>query len=140
VGIPLRFRSVIAFGLLLAALVSAGGSAHALEAVTIRKGTAAIDLLPATERYQTDGDRVQLATAPGSDGIVRRIEVIASVIKGTSDWAVFALANNTDEQVDRLIVAPHYTMAGSGIFWPDLGSKRIVSVTPSQGFRPEKQA
>lgn len=138
-GIPLRFRSVIAFGLLLAALVSAGG-AHALEAVSVRKGTAAIDLLPATERYQTDGDRVQLATAPGSDGIVRRIEVIASVVKGTSDWAVFALANNTDEQVDRLIVAPHYTMAGSGLFWPDLGSKRIVSVTPSQGFRPEKQA
>jgi PAS domain S-box-containing protein len=31
-------------------------------------------------------------------------------------------------------------MTGSGIFWPDLGSKRIVSVTPSQGFRPEKQA
>jgi diguanylate cyclase (GGDEF)-like protein/PAS domain S-box-containing protein len=134
----LRSR-LIAFCLLVSALLGAG-SAHALEAVSIRKGTAAIDLLPATERYTTDGDRVQLATAAGSDGIVRRIEVIASVVKGTSDWAVFALSNNTDEQVDRLIVAPHYTMTGSGIFWPDLGSQRIVSVTPSQGFRPEKQS
>lgn len=114
--------------------------AHALEAIAIRKGATATDLLPATERYRTDSDRVQLSTAPGSDGIVRRIEVIASVVKGSSDWAVFALANNTDEQVDRLIVAPHYTMVGSGLFWPDLGAKRIVSVTPSQGFRPEKQA
>jgi diguanylate cyclase (GGDEF)-like protein/PAS domain S-box-containing protein len=138
-GLILRFQRIVAFGLLAAAFIGAG-SAHALEAVSIRKGTAAVDLLPATERYQTDSDRVQLATAPGSDGIVRRIEVIASVVKGTSDWGVFALANNTDEQVDRLIVAPHYTMAGSGMFWPDLGAKRIVSVTPSQGFRPEKQA
>jgi diguanylate cyclase (GGDEF)-like protein/PAS domain S-box-containing protein len=139
VGIPLRFRKVIAFVFLFGALFSAA-SAHALEAVSIRKGTQAINLLPATERYQTNSDRVQLATAPGPDGLVRRIEVIASVVKGTSDWAVFGLANNTDEQIDRLIVAPHYAMAGSGLFWPDLGSQRIISVTPSQGFRPEKQA
>jgi diguanylate cyclase (GGDEF)-like protein/PAS domain S-box-containing protein len=113
--------------------------AHALEAVTIRLGTPAIDLLPASERHQTDGDRLQVSTAPGSDGIVRRIEVRAREPQGITNWAVFALANNTDEQVDRLIVAPHYQMVGSGIFWPDLGSVRIVSVTPSQGFRPERQ-
>ena len=59
--------------------------------------------------------------------------------KTVTDWAVFALSNNTDEQLDRLIVAPHYQMAGSGLFWPDLGSVRIASVTPSQGFRPERQ-
>jgi hypothetical protein len=30
-------------------------------------------------------------------------------------------------------------MSGSGLFWPDLGSARIVNLTPSQGFRPERQ-
>jgi len=138
VRIDLRFRFGVAFLLLAASILSESG-AHALEAISIRKDTPAVDLLPATERYQTEGDRVQVSTAPGTDGIVRRIEVIASTVRGSSDWAVFALANNTDEQVDRLIVAPHYVMAGSGLFWPDLGSIRIVSVTPSQGFRPEKQ-
>jgi diguanylate cyclase (GGDEF)-like protein/PAS domain S-box-containing protein len=135
----LRFRIRVALLALTAAILGAV-SAHALEAVSIRKGTPAVDLLPATERYQTDSDRLQVSTAPGADGIVRRIEVIASTVKGASDWAVFALANNTDEQVDRLIVAPHYLMTGSGLFWPDLGAIRIVSVTPSQGFRPERQA
>ncbi len=74
-----------------------------------------------------------------ADGIVRRIEVRAREPQGVTNWVVFALANNTDEQVDRLIVAPHYMMVGSGLFWPDLGSVRLVNVTPSQGFRPERQ-
>ena len=135
----MRIARLAAF-LSLAIVTLSLGPAYALEAVTIRLGTPAIDLKPAAERHQTDSDRLQLSTAPGSDGIVRRIEVRAREPQGVTNWAVFALGNNTDEQVDRLIVAPHYQMVGSGIFWPDLGSIRIVSVTPSQGFRPERQA
>ena len=52
----------------------------------------------------------------------------------SGDWAVFALANVSDEQIDRLIVAPHFRLAGSGIIWPDLGSQRIATITPSEGF------
>ncbi len=113
--------------------------AFAVEAIAVRLKTPAFDVLPQTERYTTDADKLQVSIAPGPDGIVRRIEVRARAPQGTTNWAVFALANNTDEQVDRLIVAPHYQMAGSGLFWPDLGSTRIAAVTPSQGFRPERQ-
>ena len=56
-----------------------------------------------------------------------------------TNWAVFALANNGDEQIDRLIVAPHYRMVGSGLIWPDLGQSRIVYITPSSGDPPERQ-
>ena len=52
---------------------------------------------------------------------------------------MFALANNGDEQIDRLLVAPHFRLAGSGLFWPDLGASRIASITPSQGFAPDRQ-
>ena len=51
----------------------------------------------------------------------------------------FALTNNSDEQIDRLIVVPHYRMVGSGIFWPDLGLSRIAAITPSTGDRPVRQ-
>src|SRR5690242_21564276 len=113
------------------------GTARAVEAVNVRLDAAAIDLTSATELQKTDGDRIQVSTAPGPDGIVRRIEVRAR--EGNTNWAVLALANNSDEQIDRLIVAPHYRMVGSGLFWPDLGLSRIVNVTPSSGDRPEKQ-
>ena len=58
---------------------------------------------------------------------------------GGSAWAVIALANKGDEQIDRLLVAPHFRLAGSGLFWPDLGASRIANVTPSQGFAPDRQ-
>jgi diguanylate cyclase (GGDEF)-like protein/PAS domain S-box-containing protein len=112
-------------------------SARAVESVNVRLDAAAIDLTAATEVQHTEGDRIQVSTAPGPDGIVRRIEVRAR--EGNNNWAVFALTNNSDEQIDRLIVAPHYRMVGSGLFWPDLGLSRIAAITPSTGDRPVRQ-
>jgi diguanylate cyclase (GGDEF)-like protein/PAS domain S-box-containing protein len=112
-------------------------SARAVESVNVRLDAAAIDLTAATEVQRTEGDRIQVSTAPGPDGIVRRIEVRAR--EGNNNWAVFALTNNSDEQIDRLIVAPHYRMVGSGLFWPDLGLSRIAAITPSTGDRPVRQ-
>ena len=93
------------------------GAARAVEAVNVRIDVPAIDLTSATELVHTDHDRIQVSTAPGPDGIVRRIEVRAR--EHDTNWAVFALTNNSDEQIDRLIVVPHYRMVGSGLFWPD---------------------
>ena len=80
---------------------------------------------------------IQVSTAPGADGIIRRIEVRGR--EAGRNWAVFALANNGEEQIDRLIVVPHYRMVGSGLIWPDLGLSRIVSITPSSGDPPDRQ-
>src|SRR5262249_23847780 len=58
--------------------------------------------------------------------------------EGNPNWAVFALTNSGNEQIERLIVVPHYRMVGSGVFWPDLGRSRVASIT-SSGERPERQ-
>src|ERR1700722_20795901 len=122
----------------LAILTVAGvPAARAVEAVNVRTDAAAIDLTDAVDLQHTEGDRIQVSTAPGADAIVRRIEVRAR--EAGKNWAVFALANNGDEQIDRLIVAPHYRMVGSGLIWPDLGRSRIVYITPSSGDPPERQ-
>ena len=123
--------------LVLAAALLAGSRARAVEAVNVRLDTPAIDLTAATERVKTEADRIQVSTAPGPDGIVRRIEVRAR--EGNVNWATFALTNNSDEQIDRLIVVPHYRMVGSGLIWPDLGLSRIAGITPSTGDRPVRQ-
>src|ERR1044071_6490376 len=118
--------AAIALALVAALLVVP--AARAVEAVNVRLDAAAIDLTAATELQKTEGDRIQVSTAPGPDGIVRRIEVRAR--EGNTNWAVFALTNNSDVQIDRLIVVPHYRMVGSGLFWPDLGLSRIAGITP----------
>jgi diguanylate cyclase (GGDEF)-like protein/PAS domain S-box-containing protein len=110
--------------------------ALAVEAINVRTDAPAIDLTDAVERQRTDGDRLLVSAAPGPDGIVRRMDVRAR--EGNTNWAVFALANSGDEQIERLIVVPHYRMVGSGVFWPDLGRSRVASIT-SSGERPERQ-
>ncbi|HYC16025.1 MAG TPA: EAL domain-containing protein [Pseudolabrys sp.] len=130
-------RCLTAVAVTFAASLLAAQSARAVEAVNVRLDAAAIDLTAATELQKTDGDRIQVSTAPGPDGIVRRIEVRAR--EGNTNWAVLALTNNSDEQIDRLIVVPHYRMVGSGLFWPDLGLSRIAAITPSTGDRPVRQ-
>ncbi|GLS43667.1 EAL domain-containing protein [Methylobacterium brachythecii] len=129
---------VLAF---LTALLGALGStlpAHAVEAVRVTLDAPAIDLTSTIERYRSDGDLIQISTAPGKDGIVRRIAVKAREAGARPDWMVFALTNDTDEQIDRLLVAPHFRLVGSGVVWPDLGGSRIAAITASEGIRPDR--
>ena len=135
------YLNILRFMCALLALVTislAAKPAHAVDAVNVRLDVSAIDLIDVTERHHTEGERIQVSTPPAADGIARRIEVRAR--EGSNDWAVFALTNNSDEQIDRLIVIPHYRMVGSGLLWPDLGLSRVVAVTPSSGDRPEQES
>jgi diguanylate cyclase (GGDEF)-like protein/PAS domain S-box-containing protein len=113
--------------------------AWAVESVRVDADTRAIDVMPMIERYRSDGDEIRISTAPGRDGIVRRIAVKAREAGTRPDWIVFALTNDSEEQVDRLLVAPHFRLTSSGVIWPDLGSSRIAAITASQGIRPEKE-
>ncbi|TIV76956.1 MAG: sensor domain-containing phosphodiesterase, partial [Mesorhizobium sp.] len=129
------------FALILAVVVTffAATPAFAVEPIKIARDDKALDLSGAVQIYRNQGENFQVSTAPGPDGIVRRIEVEANDARSSGDWAVFALANTTDQQLDRLIVAPHFRLVNSGIFWPDLGSTRIAAITPSEGFALDRQ-
>jgi diguanylate cyclase (GGDEF)-like protein/PAS domain S-box-containing protein len=125
---------VMGFGMALLA----ASPARAVDAISVRPELAAIDLTDAVEWFKSEGGRAKVSTAAGSDGVVRSIEVPARE-QGSTDWAVIALNNASDEQIDRLIVVPHYQMVGSHIFWPDLGQSRVVTITQNAGDRPDRQ-
>ena len=125
-------------GILLALVLVAWRPAFAVQSVRVSPDSDAIDLTRAVERYSAQGDRIQVSTAPGADGIVRRIEVSALEAGAQPSWIVFALTNDSDEQLTRLVVAPHFRFVGSGVVWPDLGSSRITTITASQGAAPER--
>ena len=125
--------------LCLAALVAiyvgfSASAALAVEPVKIARDDNALDLTATTEIYTNQGEAFQVSTAAGADGIRRRIEVRSSSPEHQGDWAVFALANVSEEQLEHVIVAPHFRLSGSRMFWPDLGSQRIMAITPSEGF------
>ena len=126
------------FLFVLLALAAGFTPAKAIESVRVPIESQAIDLAKAFETYHSDSDRLLVSTAPGSDGIVRRIEVRARDEGTRPDWIVFALTNDTSEQIERLLVAPHFRLVGSGVIWPDLGASRISAITASQGFPIER--
>ncbi len=138
-----RARRVLRVFLRLSALLALAFAgcppALAVQSVRVSADSDAIDLTRAVERYSAQGDRIQVSTAPGADGIVRRIEVSALEAGAQPSWIVFALTNDSDEQLTRLIVAPHFRFVGSGVVWPDLGSSRITTITASQGQAPERE-
>ncbi|WP_413697786.1 EAL domain-containing protein [Pseudovibrio sp. SPO723] len=115
-----------------------GARAMALEAVVVPQDVDALELTDVIDIYAARSSSIQVSTAPGMDGIVRRIEVRSTDDKA-SYWGVFALSNPGNEQIDRLLVAPNYKMVNAGVLRPDLGADRIISVTPSQGIPPERQ-
>jgi diguanylate cyclase (GGDEF)-like protein/PAS domain S-box-containing protein len=130
-----RCRAAVWAAIVVATLVPS--AARAIDAVNVSVDASAIDLTEALEHPKGEGDRVQVSTAADAEGIVRRIEVRSR--ESSPNWVVFALANNGTDQIDRLLVAPRYRMVGSGLLWPDLGSSRLVNLTPSTGDPPERQ-
>lgn len=114
-------------------------SSHALQPLTITGDTEAVDVGPALERVEGTEDRAQVSTVPGQDGMVRRLDVRSASPGSHPSWATFAVTNSGDEQIDRLLVVPHYRLVGSGVLQPDLGATRILALTASQGIAPERQ-
>ena len=115
-------RSLVFLTVLCAALAGLAGRAIAFEVVTIPDGINAVNLGAALDVLPGEDGRVQISTAPGEDGIIRRIEIVSITEGANPNWAVFALRNESDVQIERLLVAPYFRLPGSGVFHPDLGS------------------
>ena len=111
---------------------------YAFQVISVPEDVNAVNLTNVIEIARGTNGRVQLSTAPAADGIIRRIEVLSSTQGTNPNWALFALKNESDAQIERLLVAPFFRLPGSGIFHPDLGADRIKVLTPSQGLRPQR--
>lgn len=112
--------------------------ARAFEVISVPDNVNAVNLTDGIDVLPGEGGKIQLSTAPGADGIIRRIEVLAADPNTNPNWAVFALSNDTDVQIQRLLVAPFFRLPGSGLLNPDLGAERLAVLTPSAGLRPTR--
>ena len=129
---------------LLAAMLMAmiGGpiKAFAFDTVAIPLDNRTLDMTPAADFFTTDEPRFATQSAPDANGIIRNLQVDQPIGPGPLyHFAVFALVNNSDHQIDRLLVAPHFRLSNSGLFTPDLGGTRILAVSASSGFEAIRQ-
>ena len=118
-------------------LLTIAQPARALDVIAVDPDDVALDIGALVELEDTSATTpgvVTLSTAPDGDGTVQRIEVTTDATEPSGRWAIFALANASQETVDRLLVARHFQLPGSGLLSPDLGGPRVLAVTPSRGF------
>ncbi len=141
--IPSRLSGRIVYALTLAVYVIvayalAAERAWALEPIVIGEDQEKIEITHLSELYEGRGDRLQVETAPGPDGIAGRMAIQAVTTGTNPNWVVFALNNPTDKRIERWLTAERYSIIGSGVFWPILDSAHIAQMTPSLGFRPQR--
>ena len=129
-------RHLFIIAMCLAFALFGHAPARGFEVISVPEDVNAVNLSDVMEVVPGQGGRVQLSTAPDADGIIRRIEVLASEQGTNPFFALIALRNDSDQQIERLLVAPFFRLPGSGVFQPDLGNSRINAVTPSAGIRP----
>ncbi|WP_224701441.1 putative bifunctional diguanylate cyclase/phosphodiesterase [Devosia aquimaris] len=133
-------RYLHALAMCLAFALALLAPAAALEVISVPDDVNAVSLSDVIQVEPGQGGKVQLSTAPAEDGIIRRIEVLASEQGTNPSFALFALRNDSDQQIERLLVAPFFRLPGSGIILPDLGNDRVAALTPSAGIRPVRLA
>ena len=110
----------------------------AFEIITIPDNVNAINLSDGIDIVPSKNGKIQLSTAASEDGIIRNIEVLAANPNTNPNWALFALRNESDVQLERLLVAPFFKLSGSKLINPDLGSNRLAFLTVSNGLRPTR--
>ena len=113
-------------------------TASALEPIEVTEETDRIDVSAHAEFYEGRGDSLQAETAPDASGGTFRMNVRAATAGTNPSWAVFALRNSTNKPIERWLLANRYTMAGSGVIWPDLDARRLEAIHQSEGFVPER--
>jgi diguanylate cyclase (GGDEF)-like protein/PAS domain S-box-containing protein len=112
--------------------------ASALKPIVVTPEKDHLEITTLGDAYEGRGDSLMIETAAGGDGVTGRISVKAATPGTNPNWIVFALTNPTDKPIERWLTADRYTMAGSGVIWPDLDARRIEAVTPSIGFVPQR--
>lgn len=114
------------------------GPVRALDAIPVTGSEERVELTLKGLAVEGRGDQLQIDTAPGTDGISRRMSVNATTPGTNPNWIVFALRNTTDKVIERWITVQRYSLIGSGVIWPDLDQRRLSALTPSVGFLPQR--
>jgi diguanylate cyclase (GGDEF)-like protein/PAS domain S-box-containing protein len=132
------FAILAAMAVLFVALAGFSARARAVEPIVISPTDEKIDVTLLGEFYDRRGDKLSVDTAAGTDGIAARMTVSAKTPGTNPSWVVFALSNPTDKPIMRWLTAQKYDIVASHVLKPDLDAPRITNVTPSLGFKPER--
>lgn len=102
-----RFAVSIFIISFVGAIIANPFQAKAIESVIVPQKAEKIELSRSIEVYSSQGDRIELSSAPDEKGIVRRFIVSSISENRDPNWHVFSLKNQSDRILNRIVSFHH---------------------------------
>lgn len=125
-----RLSAVCILLLAVAVAALAGTTASARDLVNAALRVPSIDLMPVLEKVQTDKAEISIKV-PQAKGPGTLMSLQAKGPGPLHRWAVVSMLNPDPVPHDLVLVVPHQSFAGSGLFWPRQQGSRLFSVLHS---------
>ena len=113
--------------------------ATAIDAVLVSLEAKVVVLAENIARYSSQGDRIEISSAPSPD-IVQRFAVTALSNDKKQYWLVFALTNNSNKSLERILVFPNERAGYLSSLWRKHEPDRIIAVSTNKGAAPTREA
>ena len=132
------FRPTVLIFCCFLALTAINSVAKALDAFRVPLDVDAIEITSAINRYSGDSGRLKVRSVPGPDGVIHRIEVSSVDGDTESAWMMFALTNESDRRIDRLITTEPPGTFAFQIPWAEIRHSGISFLFSTRGSSPER--
>ncbi|WP_370931992.1 EAL domain-containing protein [Bartonella sp. DGB1] len=114
-------------------LINSNVSLANTQPIIVNKQNLFMDLSKQIKIHNNAGATLKILTKADRNGIIKRLEIESLSTNPSGNWVEFSLENNSNETIERLLIAPYYNLNSRGIFNSSLDTKHIRVITPSEG-------
>lgn len=120
-------------------IVVVSATAGAVDIVDAPFEPVSIDILTIAEKIERTDRETDIESGPDATGAVTAMHLSALSRGPNYRWLVFSVRNAGAIPLDYVIVAKRKSFVGSGIFWPQFGTRILVDAQASPGLPPRME-
>ena len=132
-------RALVGAFIVCLLIVSAGTGASARDIINAPFEPINIDIKQVTERIQSSSPEAEIEAAPDVTGALSTMRLQAISRGPNYRWLVFSIRNSSPIPLEYVIVSQRKTFVGSGVIWPEFGSRMLVDAQASPGLPPASE-
>ncbi len=117
-------------------IIISTASVRAVEAIILPVANNAVNLSVVGQRYESQDPNLQIKIFGNNADDNEELVVSALGKRAPYRWLSFSLVNSTNSVIKPLIVVPPRGLVGTGVIWPLIGGKTVLSILASSGAEP----
>lgn len=110
--------------------------ARAAEVIVLPVANDAVNLSVVAKRHESKNPILQVKVFGANENELE-LSVTALSRRAPYRWLSFSLANTTNSVIKPLIVVPQRGLVGTGLIWPIIGGRTVLSISTASEAKPE---